>query len=83
MLCALQFLLDEGVAVEPVGGMEGKEAGDAHDDRPQDFVPDVEVVVGEAAPLDAPGCDGSDPGWDIWERVMRKVRPCSMLLKMK
>ena len=48
---ALQFPLDEGVAVEPVGGVKGKEAGHADDDRPQDLVPDVEVVVGEAAPL--------------------------------
>ena len=49
---ALQFALDEGVAVEPVGGMEWKEAGYPDDDRPQDLVADVEVVVGEAAPLD-------------------------------
>ncbi len=50
-LVSVQFLLDEGVAVEPVGGMEGKEGGHAHDDRPQHLVPDVEVVMGETAAL--------------------------------
>ena len=59
----LQFLLHEGVAVEPVGGVEGKERRHAHDDRPQDLIADVEVVVGEAAASDAPECDGWDPGW--------------------
>src|SRR5260370_20253658 len=48
---ALQFPLDEGVAVEPVGGMEREETGYAHDDRSQKFIPDIEVVMGEAAPL--------------------------------
>jgi hypothetical protein len=46
-----QFPLDERVAVEPVGGMEGKEAGQADDDRSQHLVPDVEVVMGKAAAL--------------------------------
>src|SRR5215467_1260002 len=47
----LQLLLDEGVAVEPVGGMEREEAGHAQDDRTQNFIPDVEIVVGETAVL--------------------------------
>ena len=50
-LLSLQFLLYERVAVEPVGGMKGKEARHAHDDGPQNCIPDIEVVVGEAAPL--------------------------------
>ena len=48
---ALQFPLDEGVAVEPVGGMEREETGHTDDDRSQKFIPDIEVVMGEAAPL--------------------------------
>ena len=32
---ALEFPLYEGMAVEPVGGMKGKETGHADDDRPQ------------------------------------------------
>src|SRR5215831_13909369 len=49
---AYQFSLDEGVAVEPVGGMERKETGYADNDRSQHLVANVEVVVGEAAALD-------------------------------
>src|SRR5215831_21405070 len=48
---ALEFPLDEAVAVEPVGGVEGKEAGHANDDRPQNLVTDVAVVMGKAAAL--------------------------------
>src|SRR5262245_59459736 len=48
---AQQFSLDEGVAIEPVGGVEREEAGHTDDNRPQDLVPDIEVVMGEAAPL--------------------------------
>src|SRR5580704_18820704 len=50
-LLALHFLFHERVAVEPVGGVERKEAGHAHDDGPQNLVPDVEVVVGKTALL--------------------------------
>ncbi len=46
---ALHFLFHERVAVEPVGGVERKEAGHAHDHGPQNLVPDVEVVVRESA----------------------------------
>ena len=46
-----QFALDEGVTVEPICGMEGKVGGHAHEDGSQDFIPDVEVVMGEAAAL--------------------------------
>ena len=31
--------------------MEGEETGYAHDDRAQNFIADIEVVMGEAAPL--------------------------------
>ena len=48
---ALEFPLDEGVTVEPVGGVEGEETGHSDDDRSQNLVADVEVVVGEAAAL--------------------------------
>src|ERR1017187_534382 len=48
---ALQFPLDERVAVDPLGGTKGKETGHADDARPQHLVPDVEVVAGEAATL--------------------------------
>src|SRR5436305_9911866 len=47
----LQLLLDERVAVEPVGGMNRKEAGHTQDDGPQNFIPNVEVVMGETAAL--------------------------------
>ncbi len=50
-LLSLQFLFDERVAVEPVGGRKGKETRHAHDDGSQDCIPDIEVVVGEAASL--------------------------------
>ena len=39
------------MAVQPVGGLEGKEGRHAHDDRPEDLVADVEVVMREAAAL--------------------------------
>lgn len=38
---ALQFPLDEGMAVEPVGGVEGEETGHPHDDRSEHLVADV------------------------------------------
>src|SRR5271156_2382778 len=47
----VQFALDEGVAVQPIGGLEGKEGGHAHDDRPQCLVADVEVEMRETAAL--------------------------------
>jgi hypothetical protein len=50
-MAAVQLLLDAGAAVEVVGGLEGKERRRPHDDRPQDLVANVKVVVSEAAPL--------------------------------
>ena len=47
----VQFLFDEGGAVEIVGSLERKERRHAHRHRPQRFVPQVEIVVREAAPL--------------------------------
>src|SRR6266545_1623659 len=47
----VQFLFDEGVAVEVVGGLEGKEGGHAQHHRPQGFIPQVEVVMGVSAAL--------------------------------
>ena len=52
----LQFLLDEAVAVEIVGGLEREERGHPHHHRAQGFVAEVEVVVREAAAL-----AGEDP----------------------
>src|SRR5580700_9543764 len=48
---ALQFLFHEGVAVEPVRCMEREKTGYTDNDRSQNFIADVEVVMGEAAPL--------------------------------
>src|SRR6516162_497305 len=46
-----ELMLDEVVAVEVVCGSEGEERGHTHHDRSEYFVVDVEIVVGEAAPL--------------------------------
>src|SRR3974377_276966 len=46
-----QLLLDEAVAVEVIGGLEGKERRYQQDHRPEHLVADVEVVVREAAAL--------------------------------
>ena len=37
--------------VEPVGSVEGEKSGNAEDDRPEDFIPNVEIIVGEATAL--------------------------------
>ena len=50
-LIPIQFLLDEGVTIEIVGGVEGEERGYADDDGPEDLIAEVEVVMGEAACL--------------------------------
>jgi hypothetical protein len=50
-LTAHQFALHEGVAVEVIGGVEGKERGHTYDNRSENFVADVEVEMGEAAAL--------------------------------
>src|SRR5258708_32618413 len=39
------------MTVEPVRGMEGEERCHANDNRPEHLVPDIEVVMGEAAGL--------------------------------
>jgi hypothetical protein len=39
----LQFVLGEGVAVQPIGGLDGEAGVHAHDDRPQFLVADMEV----------------------------------------
>lgn len=50
-LSPVQSLLDEGVTVEVVGGLEREERCHAHHHRPQGFIPQVEIVMREAAPL--------------------------------
>ena len=81
-LRSVELLLDEAVAVELVGGLEGEEAGHTDDHRAQDLVADVEVVVREAATL-----VGQDAVMGILGGILRYAdaegRPCSMLLKMK
>ncbi len=65
----LQLLLDEAVAVEVVGGLEREERGHPHHYRAEDFIADIEIVVGEAAAL--AGKDpviSADPWWRIWGR---------------
>src|SRR6202008_3252127 len=54
-LVAIELLLDEVVAVEVIRRLEGKERRHTHDHGTEDFIADVEVVVGEAALL--PGQD--------------------------
>jgi hypothetical protein len=77
-----QLPFHERMAVEPVGGVKRKETGDPADDRPQHLVADVEVVVREAAPMHRQDTViGTRVGY--LGTVMRKVRPCSMLLKIK
>src|ERR1700752_1543849 len=46
-----ELMLDEAVAVEVVRGSEREERGHTHHHRTEHFVVDVEIVVGEAAPL--------------------------------
>src|SRR5271170_2446956 len=48
---ARQFALDEGMAVEVIGGVEGKERRHAYDNRPEHLVPDVEIEMGETTRL--------------------------------
>src|SRR5262245_51771382 len=50
-LCPLQLLLDKAVAVEVIAGLKRKERAHPHDDRAQNLVTDVEIVVGEPAAL--------------------------------
>ncbi len=48
---SIQFLFDEGVAVEPVGGVKRKEGGHPQHHRSQNLIPDVKIVVRETAAL--------------------------------
>src|SRR5215472_8080506 len=50
-LCPLQLLLDKAVAVEVIAGVKRKEPAHPHDDRAQNLVTDVKIVVGEPAAL--------------------------------
>jgi hypothetical protein len=80
--CTIELLLDVVVAVEVIRRLERKEGCHPHDHGTQDFIADVEVVVGEAALL-----AGQDAVIGILGRELRhgdrKDGPCSMLLKMK
>jgi hypothetical protein len=48
---AVQFLLDEGMPVEVIGGLERKEGGNAKHYRAQGFIAQVEVVMHVPAAL--------------------------------
>lgn len=48
---ALEFAGDDVVSVEVVGGLEREEGPDTHHERPDDLVPDVEVIMGVARTL--------------------------------
>ena len=50
-LRAVEFLLDEAVAIEIVSRLEGEERGHTHHHGAKSFIADVEIVVGEAAAL--------------------------------
>src|SRR5947208_3931007 len=79
---SLQFLFDEGVAVQPVGGVKRKETRHAHNDRAQNFIPDIKIVMRKAAALVR-----QDAVVGVFRRELRhadtKGPACSMLLKMK
>ena len=81
-LAVSELMLDEVVAVEVVCGSEGEERGHTHHDRAEDFVVDVEIVVGEATPL-----VGEDAIVGVFGGIFRhgdaEGRAASMLLKMK
>ena len=78
-----EFLFDEAVAIEVIGRLERKERGYPDHHRPEHFVADVEVVMGEAAALVRQDAMSSGRWWRYFGTVTRKVEPCSMLLKMK
>src|SRR4249919_1654110 len=50
-LRAVEFLLDEAVAIEVISRLEGEERGHTHDHGAKSLIADVEIVVGEAAAL--------------------------------
>src|ERR1700745_3017709 len=67
-LLAIELLLNEVVPVEVVRRLEGKERRHTHDNRIEDFIADVEIVVGEAALL---------PGQDAVVGILgRELRHC-------
>jgi hypothetical protein len=78
---SIQFLLDEGVAVEPVGGVKRKGGCHPQHDRSQNLIADVEVVVRETAPLVSQNAVVGVRGGIFREADAES--PCSMLLKMK
>ena len=48
---ALEFPGDEGMAVDPVAGPEGQKRADAQDHGTENFIANVEVVVGITRPF--------------------------------
>ncbi len=63
-LCAVELLLDEAVTIEVVSRLEGEERGHPHHHGAENFIADVEVIVGEAAAL---------VGEDAIVRVRRRI----------
>jgi len=76
----LQLLLDEAVAIEVIAGPEREERRHPHDHRTENLIAYVEVVVCEAAAL---GRKNAMIRVAYFGTLMRKVDPCSRLLKMK
>ena len=58
--------LHEVVGVEVPGGLEGEKRCDPHHHRAQDFIEDIEVVVGEAAPCLSQDAVVRIVGFELW-----------------
>src|ERR1700730_5474827 len=73
-LLAIELLLDEVVAVEVIRRLEGKERRHTHDHGTEDFIADVEVVMGKAALLAGPNAVVGIPGREF-RCCYTKARP--------
>jgi hypothetical protein len=69
-LGSLEFLLDEGVAIKVVGGLEWQEGSHPHHDRSKYLIVNVEIVVREAAALMR-----QDPVVGVFCRILRHADP--------
>src|SRR5271157_131428 len=80
-----QFLFDEGVTVEIVGGLERETGGDAHHHRPQGFIAQVEIVVRETTALGSEDAvvgilggelgDGTAEGGPLFHALKDEIHP--------
>ena len=60
---ALQFSGDKRMTIDPVTGGEGEKRTDAQDDGAEDFIAEVEVVVGVTRPLPPEDAIAGILGW--------------------